>query len=452
MHFGKFKHFHFVGIGGIGMSGIAEILLHQGFQVSGSDVQDGPIPERLRTLGARIFIGHCGSNLRDAQVLVFSSAIRKENPEMEAAAAQGIPTVRRAEVLGELMRFKKGIAIAGTHGKTTTTTMVALVLIEAGMDPTVLVGARYKGFGSNARPGRGDFVVAEADESDRSFLRLSPVHTVVTNIDCDHMDEYRDLADIQEAFRQHLESIPFYGAIVACFDDPNLRPLIKNIHQRVLTYGLSPQANISARDVKLSPLSCAYGCFRKEVFLGQVELNVPGRHNVLNSLAAVAMGLALDVPFDAIQRALAGFRGAERRLEWKGEKAGVWVLDDYGHHPAEIRMTLEACRSSGRRIVAVFQPHRYSRTQYLMDDFGACFEDADLLYLMDIYSAGEEPIPGVTAGKLAGKIGAHRQVHFVPDRQALLQQLQTQTREGDLLLTLGAGDVWKTGEAFLEQN
>jgi UDP-N-acetylmuramate--alanine ligase len=452
MELGNTRALHFVGIGGIGMSGLAEILLQAGFQVSGSDLQNTPLVERLRQLGARVERGHRASNLQEADVVVFSSAVSPDNPELAAARQRGIPLLPRGELLAELMRSHLGISVAGTHGKTSTTSMIALLLTEARLDPTIVIGARHPLLGSNARLGKGRYFVAEADESDRSFLALRPVYAVVTNIDTDHMDQYRDLADLQDAFLQHMNRIPFYGKVIACLDDPNLREPVKKLHRPVLTYGTDAQSDILARDLELRGTGSAYYCYAGGRPLGRIELSVPGRHNVLNSLAAVATAQLLEIPFETVQRALEAFRGAERRMQRKGERDGVLVMDDYGHHPTEIRATLAACRLFGRRLVVVYQPHRYSRTKALFAETGSCFQEADLLFLMDIYPAGEEPASGVNSEKLAELIGIHQPVQYVSGRGRLVELLQAETRPGDLLLTLGAGDVWKIGEEFLEQN
>ena len=446
------KSFHFVGIGGIGMSGLAEILLSSGSQVSGSDLQESELLDRLRGLGARIFIGHDAGHLGDVDRVIYSSAVSEENPELARARSLHLPILSRGELLGELMDLQKGISIAGTHGKTTTTAMLGLCLLEAGVDPTVVVGARFEALKSNARLGQGEWFVAEADESDRSFLKLSPFCAVVTNIDLDHMDEYRDLADLQDAFVEHLNSTLAEGLVVACRDDAGVAAILKKLHLRVVTYGLESGADICARQLELEWRRSSYDCYEGDSYLGRIQLGVPGQHNVLNSLAAVAVARNLiQVPFETIQSSLAAFQGVERRLQWKGKKKGVWVVDDYGHHPAEVRATLEACKASGRRIVAVFQPHRYTRTRYAMKELSQCFTGADVLYLMDIYPAGEEPLAGVTSEHLAGEIGRHQLVRYLPGEKELLADLKEETRAGDLLITLGAGDVWKIGEAFLEE-
>ncbi|MEE8160887.1 MAG: UDP-N-acetylmuramate--L-alanine ligase, partial [Acidobacteriota bacterium] len=398
-----------------------------------------------------MFIGHEASHLGPAQAVVFSRAVSGDNPELEAARSGGLPLIHRGRMLAMLMDFRKGISICGTHGKTTTTALISLLLRDAGLDPTVVIGARLQTMGSNARLGQGEWMVAEADESDRSFLELSPDWVVITNIDLDHMDEYRDLDDLGQAFLQHMNSVPAQGQVIACADDPRLSALLKKVHRPVITYGLNPGADFRAQKADLSWVKSSFDCWERDQLLGRIELPLPGRHNLLNSLAAVAVGQTLKVSFSVIQQSLAAFQGAERRLQWKGEKEGVWVIDDYGHHPAEVRATLEACGQAGRRLVVVFQPHRYSRTQHLMGEWGSCFAEADQLYLMDIYPAGEPPIPGVTSEALARRISRHREVTYLGSRRELLESLREKTQPGDLLLTLGAGNVWEIGEAFLEQ-
>jgi UDP-N-acetylmuramate--alanine ligase len=446
------RKFHFVGIGGIGMSGLAEILLSSGHQVSGSDLQESDLLERLRKLGANIFIGHDASNLGGVDGVVYSSAVSPENPELAKARSLQLPIISRGEMLAELMDQQKGITVAGTHGKTTTTAMIAVCLLEAGANPTVVVGARFEALKSNARLGGGEWFVAEADESDRSFLHFSPFCAVVTNIDLDHMDEYCDLADLRQAFWEHLNRTSTEGLVVTWDQDPGVAPILKKLHLRVVTYGIDSGADVCARRLKLEWRHSSYDCYEDGVCLGRIRLGVPGRHNVLNSLAAVAVARKLiRAPFETIQSSLAAFHGVERRLQWKGKKGSVWVVDDYGHHPAEVRATLGACKTSDRRIIVVFQPHRYSRTQYAMKELSECFTDADVLFLMDIYPAGEDPIAGVTSEHLAGEIGRHQPVRYLPDEEALLAGLNEETRAGDLLITLGAGNVWKIGEAFLEE-
>jgi UDP-N-acetylmuramate--alanine ligase len=453
--FRRYQHVHFVGIGGSGMSGIAEVLLNLGYTVSGSDAKRSPVTDRLASLGARVAEGHAAANVGDAHVVVTSTAVRQDNPEVLDARRRGVPVIPRAEMLAELMRLKYGVAVAGSHGKTTTTSMVALVLDRGGLDPTVVVGGRLGVLGSGARLGRGDFMVAEADESDRSFLKLTPTVAVVTNIDREHLDAYRDLADVQEAFLGFVNKVPFYGVAVLCLDDPPVQDILPRVERRVLTYGLSPQARVSARDPDLGPTGSTYVATLDGDALGPVAVAVPGAHNVANSLAAVAVGLDLGVPFAAIRAALESFTGVDRRFQVRGEAGGVLVVDDYGHHPTEIRATLEALRrrAGPRRTLVLFQPHRFTRTQALWDDFCKAFHQADVLLLTDIYPASEEPIPGVTAEALARAIAerGHRQVAWVGDLRAATERLAAEAREGDVVLTLGAGSVWTAGDELLRR-
>jgi len=456
--FKKYQHIHFVGIGGIGMSGIAEVLLNLGYHISGSDAKLSPITERLQKLGAKVFEGHSGANLESAQVVVTSTAVRADNPEVAEAVRRQVPVIPRAEMLAELMRLKYGIAIAGSHGKTTTTSMVATVLDRAGLDPTVVVGGRVNTLGSNAKLGRGDFMVVEADESDKSFLKLSPTIAVVTNIDLEHLDFYSGIEEIRSCFVQFVNKAPFYGSVIICLDDPNIQMIIPQITRRVMTYGMRAHAEISAFNVQLSRESFGsdFAVRRKGEELGRINLNVPGEHNVLNALAAVAVGLDLEVEFPIIAEGLEAFRGAERRFQIKGlvegERNGILVVDDYGHHPTEIRATLAAAKTSGRRLVALFQPHRYTRTAALREEFARSFYDADVVLLSDIYAASEDPIEGVTSQALAEEIEkfGHRRARYIggveQGKQALLEVVQP----GDLVLTLGAGNVWRAGEEFLE--
>jgi UDP-N-acetylmuramate--alanine ligase len=449
----KIQHVHFVGIGGSGMSGIAEVLLNLGYTVSGSDLKRGAVTDRLEAHGARIAEGHAAENLGAAHVVVTSTAVRPDNPEVLEARRLGVPVIPRAEMLAELMRLKYGVAVAGSHGKTTTTSMVALVLDRGGLDPTVVVGGRLGVLGSGARLGRGDFMVAEADESDRSFLKLSPTVAVVTNIDREHLDTYRDLADVQEAFVGFVNKVPFYGSAVLCLDDGPVQDILPRVERRAVTYGLSPQAQVSARDLQLGPRGSTYTATLRGEPLGPVSLQVPGAHNVANSLAAVAVGVDLEVPFAAVREGLEAFTGVDRRFQVRGEAGGVAVIDDYGHHPTEIRVTLEALKSwaGARRTVVVFQPHRYTRTKALWDDFCRAFHLADLLLLTDIYPASEEPIAGVDAEALAQAIGerGHRGVRYAGPLRELGGRLAAEVREGDVVLTLGAGSVWTAGDELL---
>jgi UDP-N-acetylmuramate--alanine ligase len=453
--FGNIRHIHFVGIGGSGMSGIAEVLINLGYVVSGSDQKRSPVTDRLASQGARIFEGHAATNVEGAHVVVISTAVRTTNPEVVEARRMGIPVIPRAEMLAELMRLKYGVAVAGSHGKTTTTSMIALILDKGGLDPTVVVGGRLGVLGSGARLGRGDFMVAEADESDRSFLKLSPTVAVVTNVDREHLDTYKDLADVQKAFLDFLNKVPFYGAGVVCLDDGPIQDILPRVERRVVTYGLSPQAQVSARDVRLKPMGSTYLATVNDNTLGEIEVGVPGAHNVLNSLAAVAVGLELAVPFDGIRQGLAGFTGVDRRFQVRGEAGGVLVVDDYGHHPTEIRATLETLRgrAGSRRTVVLFQPHRYTRTQHLWDEFCRAFHLADLLLLADIYPAGEEAIAGITSETLAEAIGrrGHRQVIYVGDLRGAGDRLAKEVRDGDVVLTLGAGSVWTAGDDLLKR-
>jgi UDP-N-acetylmuramate--alanine ligase len=456
--FKKYQHIHFVGIGGIGMSGIAEVLLNLGYHVSGSDVRRSPVTDRLEKLGACVFEGHSAANVEGAQVVVTSTAVRPDNPEVVEAVRRQIPVIPRAEMLAELMRLKYGVAIAGSHGKTTTTSMTAAVLDRAGVDPTVVVGGRVNTLGSNAKLGRGDFMVVEADESDKSFLKLSPTIAVVTNIDLEHLDFYRDIEEIRSYFVQFVNKTPFYGAVIICLDDQNIQMIIPQITRRVITYGLRAQAEISAGDVRISRenFGSDFAVRRKGEELGRIKLNVPGEHNVCNALAAASVGLELDVDFNLIADGLESFRGTERRFQIKGlvdaERGGILVVDDYGHHPTEIRATLAAAKTSGRRLVVLFQPHRYTRTAALLEDFARSFYDADVVLLTDIYAASEDPIPGVTSQALLEAIEkfGHRNARYVGGVEQGKQSLLEAAQPGDLVMTLGAGNIWRAGEEFLE--
>jgi UDP-N-acetylmuramate--alanine ligase len=440
--FATSQHAHFIGIGGIGMSGIAEILLSLDMKVSGSDLRRGPVTDRLARLGATIYQGHDAAYMAGATVVVTSSAVSATNPEVIEAHARKIPVIQRAEMLAELMRLKYGIAIAGMHGKTTTTSMVASVLSAGGLDPTVVVGGRVDALGSNARLGTTQYLVAEADESDRSFLKLSPILAVITNLDREHMDCYHDMADVERSFLDFMDRVPFYGAVTACLDNPLLAAILPRARRRVFTYGEAAEA-----DYRLEFLEAAQGRFARFLVntakgpLGPFELHVPGRHNVLNATAAVAIAHQLEVAPEKIAEGLNHFSGVDRRFQWRGKARGVTVVDDYGHHPTEIRATLAAARECGhRRILVVFQPHRYTRTLDLMDQFSRAFTDADFVFVLPIYAASEEPIPGVTAEHLAGHIEGP-QTGFAPDFAAAVAAVAAEAREGDLILTLGAGSV-----------
>jgi UDP-N-acetylmuramate--alanine ligase len=452
--YGKIERIHFVGIGGIGMSGIAEVLLNLGYRVSGSDLRESDTTERLRSLGGEIYLGHARENLTNVDVVVTSTAVQDDNPEVVEAKARMVPVIPRAEMLAELMRMKYGIAIAGTHGKTTTTSMVATVLTHGGIDPTIVIGGKLNTLGTNAKLGQGKFLVAEADESDGSFLRLSPTIAVVTNIDADHLDYYSGgIAQIKETFVDFINKIPFYGLAVLCLEDRNVAEILPLVKKRFVTYGLSSQADIRATHVRLDGFETSFVAHYKGYRMGEVRFRMPGAHNVLNALACIAVAMELDVPFDRIQEGFAQFGGVGRRFQVKGEVNGIMVVDDYGHHPAEIRATLAAAKGGWpeRRLVVAFQPHRYTRTKELFNDFVTCFYDADLLVLTDIYAASEKPIEGVTAERLATEIRKHgqREVSYVADRLDVPEQLAGIVRPGDIVLTLGAGNIWQAGEALL---
>lgn len=452
--YGKIKKLHFVGIGGIGMSGIAEVLLNLGYQVSGSDLASSDITERLVSLGATVYSGHAAENLQAVDVVVTSTAVRVENPEVTEAHRQKIPVIPRAEMLAELMRMKYGVAVAGTHGKTTTTSMVATILAHGGIDPTVVIGGRLDSLGSNAKLGQGDFLVAEADESDGSFMKLSPTIAIVTNIDADHLDYYRDLDEIRETFISFMNKVPFYGVTVICLDDINIQSCIPEISKRFVTYGLSTQADLHATDISFDGSRTSFTVHNRDGELGHICLNMPGRHNVLNCLAAIMVGLELELPFTTIAEGLNEFGGIQRRFQIKYDCNEIMVVDDYGHHPTEIIATLKAARSGwDKRLVVVFQPHRYSRTQALYDEFMSAFNESDHLVIMDVYAASEEPIPGVEGGDLASGIAGHghKDVHFIADAAAVVKHLKQTVTAGDLVLTLGAGSVWRVGEALISE-
>jgi len=458
--FAKIQRIHFVGIGGIGMSGIAEVLLTLGYKVTGSDLKSSAVTERLAEKGAIIFEGHQPENITGAEVVVASSAIRRDNPEISAAHAQLIPVIQRAEMLAELMRLKYGIAIAGMHGKTTTTSMVAAVLAAGGLDPTVVVGGRVDAMGSNARLGKSQYLVAEADESDRSFLKLSPILAVVTNIDREHMDCYRDMADIEQAFLDFIDRIPFYGMAVLCHDDERLRNMLPRLARRATTYGTHEDADFRVGAVKGKCSSSKhYSHFSVDYrgkSLGDFHLRVPGAHNVLNATAAVAVGVGLDIGPDRIREALENFRGVDRRFQLRGRAAEVSVIDDYGHHPTEIRATLAAARQCGfKRVHVIFQPHRFTRTRDLLDQFGAAFADADTVLVLDIYAASEPPIPGITGERLAQSIqavgGKRDSARYVRSFDEAARQVAELAAPGDMVLTLGAGSVSQLGTMVLQQ-
>jgi UDP-N-acetylmuramate--alanine ligase len=457
--FAPSQRVHFIGIGGIGMSGIAEILLTMGYAVSGSDLRASATTERLERLGARIFIGHAAGNAAASDVVVTSSAVAKDNPEVLEARRRKTPVIPRAEMLAELMRLKYGIAVAGMHGKTTTTSMVAAVLAGGGLDATVVVGGRVDALGSNARLGRSQYMVAEADESDRSFLKLSPILAVVTNLDREHMDTYADMSDVENAFVEFMDKVPFYGAVTACADNAMLRAVLPRVTRRIYTYGEAGDADFRLRVLPrgTSAAEGAHASFEvntRGLVLGPFELFVPGRHNLLNATAAVAIGVQLGIAPEQIAAGLAAFRGVDRRFQLRGKEAGVAVIDDYGHHPTEIRATLQAARECGYgRVLVLFQPHRYTRTRDLMDEFAGAFHDADALQVLDIYAASEQPIEGVTGAALADAIreeSGGRVAHAASMAEAV-ERLAADARPGDMVLTLGAGSVSQAGPMLLEK-
>jgi UDP-N-acetylmuramate--alanine ligase len=449
--FAKAQRIHFIGIGGIGMSGIAEILLTLGYAVSGSDLRHSSITDRLGALGATVFQGHAAANVVGSGVVVTSSAVNEQNPEVVEARQRKIPVIQRAEMLAELMRLKYGIAVAGMHGKTTTTSMIATVLAAGGLDPTVVVGGRVDALGSNARLGKSQYLVAEADESDRSFLKLSPILSVVTNLDREHMDCYRDMEDVEAAFLEFMERVPFYGACTACIDNPQLAALLPRVKHRVFTYGMSPHADYVIR--MLPPAEEARSRFEVAVgglVLGPFVIHVPGRHNVLNATAAVAIGTQLDVTCEDIAHALRGYRGVDRRFQGKGSVRGVNVVDDYGHHPTEIRATLSAARECGyRHVHVIFQPHRYTRTRDLMTEFATAFDDADTVQVLDIYAASEDPIAGVDAPAMVRAVG-REEVQYASSFEEAVNRTVAQATDGDVIVTLGAGSVSQAAGMVLE--
>ncbi len=453
--FGRVRKIHLIGIGGTGMSGIAEILLNLGFEVTGSDLDSTEVTQRLETLGAVIVRGHGSTLSEEADVVVVSTAIDRSNPEVRLAGSASVPIIPRAEMLAELMRVKRGIAIGGAHGKTTSTWLVSLVLAEAGLDPTVVVGGRLKQIGTNAQLGTGDLLVAEADESDGTFLMLTPTIAVVTNIDREHLDFYENIDAIEKAFLTFMNRVPFFGVSVVNLDDLSIRRLLPQVTRRVMTFGIDSAADVRALGIKQSGRETTFSVQAGGEDLGMIRLLVPGRHNVLNALAAVAVGIELEVPFDRIVAGLESFSGIQRRMEYKGEYRGKIFLDDYGHHPTEVRATLASLREAypNRRLVVLFQPHRYSRTKFLLKEFASSFDDAHRLYLLDIYPASEEPIEGVDSGLLRNAIleSGGLDATWFPDRSEALDSITNELLPGDLFLTLGAGDVWRLGEEiFLE--
>jgi len=451
--YGKIKRIHFVGIGGIGMSGIAEVLLNMGYEISGSDIGESATVKRLMDLGAKIHIGHSADNVEGTGVVVISSAIKADNPEVLRAKEINIPVIPRAEMLAELMRLRYGIAVAGSHGKTTTTSMIAAVLSYGQLDPTIVVGGKVKAMGTNARLGKGDFMVVEADESDGSFLRLSPVISVLTNIDEEHMDYYKDMEELERAFLSFLNKIPFYGLSVLCIDCPRVKSLSREFKKRILTYGFDQDAELRAQDVAISGFETKFNVFLKDSHLGPVCINVPGRHNAQNALAAIAVGMELGMSFEDASLGLSEFKGIDRRLQVKGEGRGILVIDDYAHHPREIEVTISTVKESqSGRVVVIFQPHRYSRTKLLFEEFVEVLSRADMLYIIDIYSAGEDPIDGITSQKLfqSLKETGHQNVQYLNGDDVVSTVIDNLKPE-DVVLTLGAGNVWAVGEKIVEE-
>jgi UDP-N-acetylmuramate--alanine ligase len=452
--YGKIRKIHFIGIGGIGMSGIAEVLLNLGYHISGSDLRSSDITQRLGEMGAEIYLGHAASNLRDVDVVVTSSAVKADNAEVAEALRHLIPVIPRAEMLAELMRMKYGIAVAGTHGKTTTTSMVATVLCYGDLDPTAVIGGRLDAFGSNAKLGQGKFLVAEADESDGSFLKLSPTIAIVTNIDADHLDFYRDLEEIKETFVEFINKIPFYGRAILCLDDKNIQGIIPQVRKRFTTYGFSAQADFQASEVEHHALQTSFAVDYCGERLGRISFHMPGDHNVLNALAATAAAMEVGLSFATVAAGFENFGGVQRRFQIKDEVGGIMIVDDYGHHPAEIKATLNAARKGWeRRIITVFQPHRYSRTAALFDDFTTAFYETDQLLVLDIYAAGEEPIADINSERLAAQIAGHghKGVQYLADRDKIIEHLLASCQEGDIVITMGAGNVWQIGEEFAKR-
>jgi UDP-N-acetylmuramate--alanine ligase len=449
---GRVRTIHFVGIGGIGMSGIAEVLLASGFSVTGSDLRASDVTRRLVELGAKVHIGHRPEQVGQADVVVFSSAVPRNNPELVEARRRSIPVIPRAEMLAELMRLKDGVAVAGSHGKTTTTSLIATVLREAGRDPTVVIGGKLNALGSNATRGSGHLLVAEADESDGSFLHLAPVIAIITNIDAEHLDHYGTHENVKNAFVAFANRVPFYGLVVACLDHPHVQDILPRIEKRLVTYGLAAQADYRAKNPVVEGLSTRFELVRRGEPAGTFTVRMPGIHNVLNALAVIAVADELEIPEDTTRAALAGFGGVQRRFTIVGEAQGITIVDDYGHHPAEVQATLEAAmRAFGRRLVVAFQPHRYTRTHYCFDELVRAFNRADVLLIADVYSAGEAPIEGATSERLADAIRAHghRDVTWVGPRTALTEALLARIEPGDVVITLGAGDITRTGPELL---
>ena len=463
--FRKIQHIHFVGIGGSGMSGIAEVLINLGYRVSGSDISESEVVQRLRRIGGDITIGHSPSNIKGAQVVVISSAVSPQNAEVVAARQASIPVIQRAEMLAELMRLKYGIAIAGAHGKTTTTSMVAGIIASAGLDPTVVIGGKLNSLGSNAKLGQSEFLVAEADESDGSFLKLSPTIAIVTNIDAEHLDYYTDLEAIRKTFINFINKVPFYGIAILCADNEHIRGILPSVEKRTMTYGIRNKADITAVNIEMAHGQSRFRVLYKDIDMGEFHLPLPGVHNISNALAGIGVAIELDIKTDDVRSALGTFSGVERRFQvvgrisgreaGKGDSGDIMVVDDYGHHPTEVKATLSAAKEGwGKRTVVIFQPHRYTRTRDLLEEFRDAFADADVLIITEIYPAGERPIEGVTAERLYETIRrhGHQNVMFMPDKTVIPGRIHEIMRPGDMIITLGAGDIWKTGRKILSDH
>ncbi len=452
--FSKIRHIHFVGIGGTGMNGIAEVLINLGYKISGSDIKQTPVTRRLKDMGGIIYQGHDKKNIKGADVVVVSTAVETNNPEVTEARLQTIPVIPRAEMLAELMRLKYSVTVIGTHGKTTTTSMIGLVLAQGRLDPTVVIGGKLNNFGSNAKLGKGEYIVAEGDESDGSFLRLTPTIAVVTNIDTDHLDYYGSINNVRKAFLEFVNKVPFYGSVIVCSDDVQTQKILPRIKRRYITYGIKNKADVKASDVVTATFSSEFNLLYCGKGFGKVKLNIPGIHNVYNALAAIAVGMELGLDIKDIKEAFLEFKGVQRRIQVKGEVNGVTVVDDYAHHPTEIKATLSAVKENWeKRVIAVFQPHRYTRTKILAKDFGKAFDRADMVIITNIYPAGEVPIPGVTANLITQNIVSNNRtsVEFFPSQEEIIDFLVGKVTSGDLVITLGAGDIWKVGERLLEK-
>ncbi|MEW6088244.1 MAG: UDP-N-acetylmuramate--L-alanine ligase [bacterium] len=448
------RKIHFVGIGGSGMSGIAEVLLNLGFQVTGSDLKSSQVTKRLEDLGGGIFYSHERGNINNADVVVMSSAVAYDNPEIIAALEKKVPVIPRAEMLAEIMRMKSGIAIAGSHGKTTTTSFIGSILVKAEMDPTIVNGGIFNSLGTNAKLGQGDYFVAEADESDGSFLLLSPVFAIVTNIDLEHLDYYRDLDHIKDTYLRFINKVPFYGSSIICLDEPNIQSIIPRIKKKFITYGLKTQADMVAKNIQIEPMNIQFDVFYHDKNLGKFSLHAAGIHNVDNALAAITCALELGIDIEKIRETLLEFKGVKRRFQIKAEIGGIMIIDDYGHHPTEIEATLNAARTGwGRRIVLAFQPHRFTRTKALLEQFGRCFYQADELIIGPIYPAGEKPIPGITGESIveSAKKYGQKNVRYIPEKNKILEYILSIVRQGDMVFTMGAGDIWEVGENLIEK-